>query len=466
MSCVTTIITFLLLVLPLSSCTSTTKILYSGEMELVTVSGSGCLESDKTGKRIPFELTLEQVSSSNGQKISGFFNGPDMQNGHFFGNDLGLLQVVYPDEPNSSQGHTLALSTAPEGANGELHEKPQADSTNCYFEKAVLKLNREAIGSKAELRFDLQSKLFNAEMFYINGQSLLKADKPEESIRDLSKSLNLRNMVNRNDPDRAYPAVSIAIAHMMAGQEVEALAVFRDLFGDKSETGAAILKQRMTVVVSLCKDVQYLESDAGQKASTQLMDVAAREFGSLNGVAVPLAACYYELGKERKEQDYPDLAIEFFQKAIKLNPDDPNSIVGVVMSFIDKEAPDEGRRYLNENAEIFIKMAGNEPYDTLLSFLYVAEAQQAENSGDLLRAEKLSRESLKARPGERALIIKLTRVLGKTGKSAEARKLLEEGSKDCGDGTCRQEYANELARQDLIERMVKRLEIDSGIPFM
>ena len=178
----------------------------------------------------------------------------------------------------------------------------------------------------------------------------------------------------------------------------------------------------MAVSVSLCNDEQYLESDAGQKASIQLMDEVAREFGSLDGVAVPLAACYFEMGKERKEQDDPDSAIEFFRKAFKLNPDNPESVTGVVMSFIDKEDPAEGLKYLKDHEQIFIKRAGNEPYDTLLSYLYVAEAEQAENSGDLPRAEELSREAVKARPGERTLIINLSSRAGKRGKICRGEK--------------------------------------------
>jgi len=130
MSCVSRIIALLLLALPLLPCTSSTMTLYSGEMELVTVSGSGCSEKDKTGSRIPLELTLAQGRSANNQQISGYFNGPDIQIGRFSGDDLGRLRVVYPDDSGmTTQGHTLVLSTTPEGAKGELHEKPQANST-------------------------------------------------------------------------------------------------------------------------------------------------------------------------------------------------------------------------------------------------------------------------------------------------------------------------------------------------
>jgi tetratricopeptide (TPR) repeat protein len=464
MSNVATIIALPLLVLSLASCTSTAMSLYSGEMELISVSGSGCLEQDAAGRHLPLNLSLERGSSSNGQRIDGYFSGPDIQTGHFFGSDLGRLQVVYPDEPDPAQGHTLVLASTPEGATGELRERPQTDSTNCYFERAGLKLKQEATGSEARSGYDRQSKLFSAEAYYMSGQSLLKENKPEEAIRDLAKSLKLRNKVDPNDPGGTSPTVSIAVAHMMAGREAEALAMVRELFGEKKGTEEAIIKQRMTVSVSLCNDEQYLESDVGQKASTQLMDVIAREFGNLDGVAVPLAACYFEMGKERTEQDDPDLAIEFFQKAFRLNPDNPDSITGAVMSFIDKHDPAEGRRYLKDHEQIFIKKAGKEPYETLLSYLYVAEAQQAEGIGDVLRAEELSREAVKARPGERTLLINLTRVLGRETKFAEARRLLVDGGKGCGDETCRREYSDELARQDLIERMVERIEAPSGKP--
>jgi len=461
MNRVATIIAVPLLAMSLASCSSTTVSLYSGEMKLISVSGSGCLE-DMAGRDVPLEFSLEQGNSSKGQEIDGYFSGPDIQSGHFFGNDLGRLQVVYPDEPDPAQGHTLMLATVPNGANGELHEKPQADSTNCYFENATLTLKQEATGSEAKSGYDRQSKLFSAEAYYLGGQSLLKDNKPAEAIRDLTKSLELRNKVNPDDPDRAYPAVSIAIAHIMAGRKEEGLAPVRELFGEKKESEDAGIKQRMAVIVSLCNNEQYLDSDEGQKATIQLMDAVAREFGSLDGVAVPLAACYFEMGKERKEQDDPDSAIEFFRKAFELNPDNPESAAGVVMSFIDKQDPTEGRRYLKDHEQSFIKKAGKEHYDILLSYLYVAEGQEAENSGDLPRAEGLCREAVKARPNDRTLIINLSRVLGREAKFAEARRLLEDGGKGCGDETCRREYSDESARQDLIERMVKRIEALSG----
>jgi tetratricopeptide (TPR) repeat protein len=463
MNRVAIIIALPLLAMSLASCSSNTmSLFYSGDMELISVSGSGCLE-DMAGRHVPLELSLEQGSSSNSQWIDGYFSGQDIQSGHFFGNDLGRLQVVYPDEPNPDRGHTLVLATVHEGANGELHERPQADSTNCYFENAALTLKQEATGKEAKSGYERQRMLFSADTYYLSGQSFLNYNKPEEAIPDLTESLKLRNKVNPSDPDRAYPSVSIAIAHIMAGREKEALAPVRELLEEKKESEDARIKQRMAVSVSLCNDEQYLESDEGQKAAIQLMDTVAGEFGSLNGLAVPLAACYFEMGKERKEQDDPDSAIVFFQKAFKLNPDNPESATGVVMSFIDKEDPTDGRRYLKDHEQIFIKRAGREQYDILSSYLYVAEAQEAENNGDLSRAEELCREAVKARPNDRTLIINLSRVLGRESKYAEARGLLEDGRKGCVDETCRREYSDELARQDLIERIVKRIEAPSGM---
>ena len=453
-----TVVALALFTLPLASSASAAMTLYSGEMELVTVSGSGCTGKDKAGSRIRVDLALEQGGSSSARSFTGYFNGPDIERGRFSGGDLGHLQVFYPDKPNRSQGDSLVLSTTAGGLDGELSEKPQPDSTSCYFEKAVLKLEQVATGSKAESDYARQRDLFDAEAYLISGQSLLQADKPGEAIPELTKSLNLRDRVNPNDPDKALPAVPIAIAHLMSGREADALAVLGGLFGSKSDSGDDIVKRRMAASASLCNEEQYLESDAGQKASLRLMDVVASKFGSLDGVAVPLAACYLEIAKEYIDQDDPESAVESFQKSLKLKPDNPDSITGVVMCFLDMESPAEGRKFLREHAATFIKNAGKVPYDTLMAYVYAAESQQEEKNGDLVRAEELSREAIKSRPGERTLIIALTRVLAKEGKSTEARKLLEDSRGACGDEVCRQDYANELGRQEIIERMVKRLE--------
>lgn len=454
-SAVATITLFNLL---LASPASATTTLYSGTMELVAVSGSGCTENDRPGTRIPLELTLEQITSSAGQHFSGFYSGPDLQSGRFSGTELDRLQVAYPDEPDRSLDNSLALLPGPLGIDGELQEKSQPGSDNCYFSKAVLKLKKVAAGSKAEAAYLRQDNLYRAEAHYMSGQSLLRADKPKEAIPELTKSLELRKMANPGDPDRALPSVFLAIAQLMDGREAKALSELRVLFEDSSKNEVALLKQRTAASNSLCNAEQYLESDAGQKASLQLIDLVARDFGKRKGVTAPLAACYFEIAKERKEQGDPDLAIELFRKVLTLVPDHPDSITGIAMSYVDEEAPAQGRRFLNEHAGIFQKTAGKEPYNTLLSYLYAAEAEQFENDGDSPHAEAMFREAVKVNPGDRTPRIELARLLAREGKIPEAQKLLRAGSLGCSDQICRQDYADELARQAMIERLVKRLE--------
>ena len=457
---VSRVFALLLLALPAASSASAAVTLYRGEMELVVVSGKGCAEKDKAGSRIPIALALEQGGSAG--LFAGFFHGPDIARGRFSGDDPGRLQVVYPDKPNRFPGDALVLAPAPGGLEGELREKTEADPGGCYFEKAVLRLKQEATGSEAEAEYVRQGNLFSSEAYFLSGEALLQSDKADAAILDFTKSLDLRNSVNPRDPDRASPAVSIAIAHLVAGREAKARAVLRDLMQDRSGSGEGQVKLRTSVSDSLCSEEHYLESDAGQKASLRLMDIVGGEFGGLNGVAVPLAACYTEIARERADQEGPESAIEFFQKAVKLNPDNPDSITGVVMSYLDMENPAEGRAFLHEHAGKFIQAAGKDPYDTLLSYVYASEAQQEENNGNLVRAEELSREAIKSRPSERILVITLSRILRKEGRHAEARKLLEGGRNACGDEACRSEYGEEAAQQDMIERMVKRLETQTS----
>jgi tetratricopeptide (TPR) repeat protein len=449
----------LLVALPLAACVSTTTHLYRGEMELVTVSGDACPEKDKTNSHIQLELVMDRNSSFGGKPITGYFNGSEIQTGHFLGNDITQLLVVYPDETGlTPQGHSLALSPAPDGMNGELREVPQVYPSGCYFEKAAVRLKHVATGGEAKEAFDRQRKLFNADEHYNRGLALLKANNPAEALRDLTQSLLLRNEVNQNDPNKVHSTFSIAIADVMAGREGEALAILRDLFNEKPETGIDILKLRMDVSGGLCSYASETSGDALQKASEQLMDAVAQEFGGLNGVGDVLDECYRELGKERFAQGDPDQSMEYFRKALTLNPEDTDSIIGVVVGFIARDTPAEGRRFLQDHMHIVIDKAGRGSYNASLSYLYAAEAKLAEKERDYNRAEQLLREALKITQAERTLIISLSRVLGKVAKPDEARKLLENAIKGCGDETCRLEYADELARQERVEWIVKRLE--------
>jgi tetratricopeptide (TPR) repeat protein len=454
----------LLFVLLLASRASATVALYSGALELVSVSGGACTEKDKPGIRIPLELTLEQISSPEGQHFSGYYSGPDLESGSISGTDLDHLQVAYPDEPERSQDNSLALRPGPQSMEGELHEKSQPGSEGCYFSKARLKLEKVATGDKAEAVYLRQDKRYRAQVYFLSGQSLLKADKPKEAILELTKSLELHQEINPGTPERAMPTVFLAIAQLMEGRDAKAMSGLRGLFEDSSKSEASLLKLRAAAAASLCNAEQYLEYDAGQQASLKAMDAVARDFGGRKGVAVPLAACYADMAKERKDQGDAEQAIVFFRKALTLVPDNPDSITGIAMCYVDAEAPAEGRRFLSDHAGVFEKTAGREPYNTLLSYLYAAEAEQFETEGDLSRAEGLFREAVKANPADRTPRIELARLLAREGKLPEAQRLLEAGTKGCSDQACRQEYADELARQAMIERLVQRLETRGSTP--
>ncbi|HXE95578.1 MAG TPA: hypothetical protein VN642_04195, partial [Dongiaceae bacterium] len=148
-------------------------------MELINVSGDSCSERETANNHIPLELVLEMNSSSGTPQIAGYFNGPEIQTGQLSGTDIIHLQVIYPDETGSvAKGHTLILSPTPDGMNGELHEKPQGTSINCYFEKAAFRLKHAASGGEAKAAFERQRKLFSAEGHYNRGQEQLKANNP------------------------------------------------------------------------------------------------------------------------------------------------------------------------------------------------------------------------------------------------------------------------------------------------
>ena len=447
-----------ILSLLLSACVSTTSQLYRGDMELVTVSGDSCVEFEKENTHIQLELILKQYKSNNGQQITGYLSGPDIQTGKLSGSDVTQLQVAYPDESDSIvQGHSLLLAPTPDGGiNGELHEKP-VGSSGCYFVNAAIRLKHAANESEAAVAFDRQQKLFVADTLFLKGQIQLKANNPEEALRNFSESQRVRNEEYPLEVSSSYRAFSIATAHMMAGRSGYALKTFRNLLNEKQIAEAATRQRHFDVIRSLCAYTFEAKDDVRKIATEQLLDGLAHDSNGPGEDGAVFAECYLELGQNRIDQDEPDEAIEYFQKALNLNPNDTDSIGGIVMSNVVKGNPTEGRTFLQKHSQVMIDKTGSENYNSGLLRLYATEAKQAEREHDYMRAELLLREALKISPNERLLVIDLATVLEKIEKRDEAQKLLETASSNCSDEPCRRDYASALARQKQIEKIVDRL---------
>ena len=451
--------TLSILSLLLSACVSTTSQLYRGDMELVTVSGDSCAEFEKENTHIPLELILKQYKSNNGPQITGYLSGSDIQTGKISGSYVSQLQVAYPDEPDTIvQGHSLLLKPTPDGGiNGELHEKP-VGSSGCYFVNAAIRLKHTSANeSDNAVAFDRQQKLYLADTLFHKGQAQLKANNPEEALRNFSESQRLHNEESPLESNSPYKVFSIATAHMMAGQSGDAVKTLRDMLNDKQIGEAATRQWRFRVIRGLCAYTFEAKDDIRKIAAEQLLYGLARDTNGLAEDGAVFAECYLELGQNRIAQEEPDEAIEYFQKALTLNPKDADSIGGIVMSHVVKGNLAEGRKFLQDHSQVLIDKTGSEAYNAGLLRLYAAEARQAEREHDYVRAETLLREALKISPNEKVIIIDLATVLEKTGKRDEAHKILETASSNCSDETCRGDYASALARQKQIEKIVDHL---------
>src|SRR6185369_2987039 len=112
----------IMLSIPLAACESRTLSLFKGDMELISVSGDACSVMEEVNRHIPVEMVLEMNGSSHSHQIAGYFSGSGIQTGQLSGDDISTLQVIYPDETGTAaKGHTLRLSPAPDGMNGELN---------------------------------------------------------------------------------------------------------------------------------------------------------------------------------------------------------------------------------------------------------------------------------------------------------------------------------------------------------
>jgi tetratricopeptide (TPR) repeat protein len=445
--------------MPLVGCVSATTQLYRGDMELVTVSGDACPDNIKANANIQLELVLEENRSNNEKNISGYLSGPEIQTGKISGNDYSNLQIRYPDESDSvSQIHTLHMNSTSDGMSGELHEKPHGSSSQCFFEEAVLKLKNSGTGGEAAAAFKRQQKLFVADELFNSGLALLKNNKPVEALLKLTESQKLQNELDPFGANSTYQTFSIASAYIMAGQTNNAQDTLRNLFAEDQAFGTNNSKKRFDVIRRLCAFTYDSKDDVRQKSAEQLLDEAARNYGGITGSGMAFAECYREFGRNLIEQEEVDHAIEYFLKALAQDPNDADSIAGVLVGNIARATPANGRIFLQEHAQIVITKTGRDNYNLALTNLYIAEANQAEKNKEFAQAENLIRETLKIFPNEHGLVIRLSRILEKRGKPDEALKLLESASSDCKETNCSLAYEKELVHQKQIDGIVKRIE--------
>jgi hypothetical protein len=117
----------LLTLLLVTGCASPAVRQYRGDLELIAVTGATCPEKGAGDSHVPLELVLKQHGTGDGQPFAGYFRGPDIQTGHFLGEDLARLVVDYPGDADAApRGHTLSLSPTADGMSGELHENSTA----------------------------------------------------------------------------------------------------------------------------------------------------------------------------------------------------------------------------------------------------------------------------------------------------------------------------------------------------
>lgn len=447
-----------LLVMMLSICpslASTAEIRqYRGEMELVSVTGTCSYLT--SGKKLTIDFVLKRDTTSKTEQISGYFSAPNVQLGYFYGNDLSSLRISYPQELTSAEyAHTLTLSLSSDTVRGVLREKYLANPAACAFDNATLTLNTVSTGN-AEAEYLQKAKLFSAKRASEQGLALLKAGKAREALPYFTESLSLRNEVDRNAPDKLYPVLYSALAHTLLKQGAQAIDVTRNLLNEKLD-GNNTLKLRMTLPVLLCDHVKAKEPIQLHNAALHLLDTLSREFSTVNGFSFGLGTCYRELGDARIDEDDSEGALQYFQEALKLNPEDITAISKMYEQLSRNGKWSEARKIIEKHASAF-KEVGEAEYQDVLALTYILEGKAENEAEHYEQAAQLFATALTISPDKTEAIGFYSRAMSKLGKNDELRAVLKNHMAACRSDECRTAYSAELDRQALIEKMVKKLQ--------
>lgn len=359
------------------------NIQYKGNMKILTTSGSAC--GSVTAKSYRLNLI---VNYQNSGEISGFFEGEGITLGKFSGHDPLALSVTYPYyDSERSTGHTLTLTeNNNESVSAILHDRHVAkDVDECNFDHAVMTLKKLS-NEQVELKLTEFSSRYDAQLARSEAIDLTRKGQLYEAVLRYEKGLKLIELV--------YPLGS---------------------------------SQRDSYTIALAGS--YIKSgmvDEFNKLYDQLIisikDEATRAVFNAYKIRILQATGRLALNKE----DF-DTALKSFQKAYILNPQDKNTIAGVMSSYMRKERYDEAVEFL-ENVKK--TMQSNEERRDLASatgmVLYKKSLQL-----DKERKNKEAEQALKRAididvDGYVFYMVALARLRHKNGTLSEAEKMLQQ----------------------------------------
>lgn len=387
--------------------------LYTGSMEVVSVSGKAC--AGLTGTHT---VSLILGQDDDGSAVSGYFGGQGITTGRFLGSDRSRLDVRYPYQDEfKAAGHYLSITHGANGLLAELRDRhidPTVD--DCNFDLARMTLSRTADGLAAEARLKPMAALFDAQLMRSQAFGLARAGQYESALPLYEKALALAEPATGGDETLLAPYITgLANAYVKLGH----LEAFNRLYDER---------------IGSIRDEGVRGIFTGHRVSSLLKTGKA------------------SLARE----EYP-AALESFRKARLLQPRNREAIAAVMTVHLRTGNFDSAIVFLEGELKNIDIENGGQDLRSALAHVYFLRSNKYEKTGQVAQAEA-DLKSAEALDSQSVLyVIALARLRHKAGSLAEAEKVLQKGLEHFRNETSRQEIIAARDRLRQTETILKKL---------
>lgn len=392
--------------------------LYTGTMDVVSVSGKAC--AGITGSQT---VSLILIRNEDGAVVSGYFGGQGFTTGKFTGSNSSRLEVRYPyHDEFKATGHFLSITANASGLLAELHDRHiEPDADDCNFDLARMTLKLTGAGEAAEARLKPMAGLFEAQLTRSEAFSLARAGNYDSALPLYEKALALAEPATGGSEALLAPYITgLANAYVKLGR----FDAFNKLYDER---------------IGAIRDEGVRTIFTGHRVSSLLK----------TGKAFLV------------REEYPS-ALESFQKACLLQPQSREAIAAVMtvhlrtgdfdsaIVFLEKALKNADVEKVRQDLRIALAHV-----HSLRSKKFEKEGKIAEAEADLKKADVLDSYSAQ-------YLIALARLRHKAGSLAEAEKLLQKGLERFQLEASRQEIIAARARMRQTEAILKKLQRAGG----
>lgn len=393
-------------------------VLYTGTMDVVSVSGKAC-----AGLKGKHAVTMIIRQNDDGSDLNGYFWGQGITTGKFSGSDHSRLAVRYPyHDEFKATGHFLNITTNGKVLKAELRDRHiERTIEDCNFDLARLVLRRAVAGDQAEDRLKPMAGLYDAQLMRSEAFNLAREGHYDSALPLYEKALSLAEPATGGSDTLLAPYITgLANAYVKLGHFDE----FNRLYDERIE---AIKDQGVRAIFTGYRVGSLIKSGRAFLAN----------------------------------DEYPS-ALESFQKASFLMQNSKEAIAAVMSVYLRTRDFDSAIVFLEGALKNVDSENVRQDVQGAIGYVYLLRSKKFEKDGKEAAAEADLKNAEEHDPYSVQYLIALARLRHKAGSLAEAEKLLQNGLDHFHLESARQEIIAAREKMRQTETILKKLRKAGG----